>query len=77
MLCESPWTIAHHLLRAEPRGMGLKAGDNWTVPLCGECHDKLHLNGDEVDFFEFYGWDYPAVKEYARVLWANKGEKDA
>ena len=22
--------------------MGRKVGDNWTVPLCGGCHHRLH-----------------------------------
>ena len=24
---------AHHIMYAEPRGVGLKVGDNWTVPI--------------------------------------------
>ena len=41
--------VAHHLKhRYSPwsgGGMGRKASDIFTMPLCFECHDKLH-NGD-------------------------------
>lgn len=69
MICQGIEVQAHHLLRAAPRGMGLKAGDNWVVPLCYYHHSELHRNGDEVEFFELYGWDYEAVKNYATGLW--------
>ena len=32
---------AHHITYAEPRAMGRKTGDHYTVPLCA-CHMKLH-----------------------------------
>lgn len=38
---------AHHLMFAQPRAKSLKSGDNFTVPLCVECHADLHADGDE------------------------------
>ena len=69
MICKNPNTQAHHLLRAQFRGMGMKAGDNWTVPLCFYHHEALHRNGDETDFFEMHNWEYENVKNYASALW--------
>ena len=41
----APAGVAHHLLRAEERGVGLKTGDNHAVPMCTPCHTRLHMNG--------------------------------
>ena len=37
-----PPNHAHHIQFSEHRGIGQKVGDQWTVPLCGLCHHKLH-----------------------------------
>ena len=43
LVCGTPPPVhAHHITYAEPSGMGRKVGDNWTVPLCGGCHHRLH-----------------------------------
>ena len=62
-------TQAHHLLRTGEHGMALKSGDNWAVPLCFHCHNDLHLNGDEIGYFELNEWNYDIVKKYATELW--------
>lgn len=63
-------TDAHHLLRAEDRGVAYKTGDNWLVPLSHTMHTKLHTQyGDERKFFKNFGYDYEDVMEYARMLW--------
>lgn len=59
----------HHLLRAEPRGMSLKTGDNWVIPLCFNCHNELHRNGDEIGYFKSLGYDYEKIKELASQFW--------
>jgi len=45
---------AHHLLKPffSERGMGRKAGDADIIPLCLDCHTKLHRAGNEFKFFE-------------------------
>ncbi len=63
----------HHLLRAEPRGMGLKTGDNWSVPLCVFHHSELHRNGNEEGYFLSHGWEYEKVKAFATRLWKTSG----
>lgn len=76
MLCEGIEVQAHHLLRVDNiKGMGTKSGDNWTVPLCVVCHSNLHRHGDEIEFFLFYSWDYPAVKGYAKELWNDSNSR--
>jgi Rad52/22 family double-strand break repair protein len=37
----------HHLRFAQPRAMGLKVSDEFTVPLCRSHHSDLHRYGDE------------------------------
>jgi len=60
----TPGGVAHHLLRAEDRGVGLKTSDNHAVPMCHSCHTRLHMKGDEVMF-----WDMMGINAYE---WANK-----
>jgi hypothetical protein len=38
---------AHHLRFAQPRALGLKVSDEFTVPLCRVHHRELHRVGDE------------------------------
>ncbi len=38
---------AHHIRFAQPRAMGRKVSDEWTVPLCATHHRSLHTVGDE------------------------------
>jgi hypothetical protein len=38
---------AHHIRFAQPRAMGRKVSDEWTVPLCASHHRALHTVGDE------------------------------
>tara|TARA_R110002020_G_scaffold464112_1_gene684525 strand:+ start:2392 stop:2625 length:234 start_codon:yes stop_codon:yes gene_type:complete len=59
-----PAGVAHHLLRGEHRGMGLKTGDNHAVPMCDTCHKELHHAGGE----ELY-WDLRGINAYE---WASK-----
>jgi hypothetical protein len=64
----APAGVAHHLLRAEERGVGLKTGDNHAVPMCNPCHTRLHMNGDEIMF-----WDLVGINAYQ---WANKNWRE-
>jgi len=41
MACGAMGTQAAHISRGHRGGMGLKASDALTVPLCRECHDLL------------------------------------
>ena len=44
---------AHHIMYAEPRGVGLKVGDNRVVPLCHEHHMSIHHYGNEKKWWIF------------------------
>jgi len=44
-LCRAPADDAHHLIGIGGMGgMGMKAPDWATLPLCRECHGKMHLD---------------------------------
>lgn len=38
---------AHHLRTTNDSGTGMKAPDYTTIPLCRECHAKLHNSGEQ------------------------------
>lgn len=52
-------------------GMGLKPGDNFTVPLCFGCHSEQHRRGER----SFHG-DIEKVKELCNALWFKSGQID-
>ncbi len=64
----------HHLTHVQPRGKGLEAGDQFTVPLCRWFHHSatsrfgIHFVGDEVAWWRTHGIDPLAV---ANDLWAE------
>lgn len=63
---------AHHLTIAQPKGRGIKAGDQYAVPLCPEHHGpgipgSLHSAGNERDWWWERGID-PITN--ADRLWA-------
>lgn len=65
-------TQAHHLTHAQPKARGLKAGDQWTVPLCVPHHDpnsrnSVHFAGDERAWWSARGVDPLPIAER---LWA-------
>jgi hypothetical protein len=47
LVCGRAPTDAHHLRFAQPRGLGLKVSDEFTVPLCRVHHRELHRQGKE------------------------------
>jgi hypothetical protein len=58
LVCEE-WNetvVPHHLLRFGGKGVGTKACDSLTVPLCHAHHSELHRMGDELAFFDMYGY---------------------
>ena len=67
MICRCWPVVAHHLLTAQPKAMGKKSGDQWTVPLCKFHHDMLHdVVGNERQFMEDH--DQADYLEFARGL---------
>lgn len=47
VVCGRQPSDAHHLRFAQPRALGLKVSDEFTVPLCREHHRQLHHAGNE------------------------------
>jgi hypothetical protein len=66
LICERFPCDAHHLKFAQPRALGRKVSDEFTVPLCREHHQELHRHGNEVAW-----WANMQVApiEVARALW--------
>lgn len=66
-MCLSPGpSDPHHLKRSMDRGMGMKAGDNWTVPLCRTCHERIEREGRKAEPH----W----MKSLAASLWIAQTE---
>ena len=55
LVCGRRPSHAHHLRFAQPRAMGLKVSDEFTVPLCNGHHDELHRTGDERAWWARHG----------------------
>jgi Rad52/22 family double-strand break repair protein len=66
LVCGRQPSDPHHLRFAQPRALGLKVSDEFTVPLCRGHHRQLHEAGNEVAW-----WDNLKIKplEVARGLW--------
>lgn len=47
LLCKQTPSDAHHLKFAQPRALGRKVSDEFTVPLCRAHHQQLHRHGNE------------------------------
>jgi hypothetical protein len=66
LICARSPADAHHLKFTQPRAMGRKVSDEFTVPLCRTHHRDIHNFGDEVAWWERRAID-PLAK--ARALW--------
>ncbi|WP_339034759.1 ERF family protein [Bradyrhizobium symbiodeficiens] len=47
LVCQKTPADAHHLKFAQPRSLGRKVSDEFTVPLCRAHHQSLHRHGNE------------------------------
>jgi DNA recombination protein Rad52 len=56
----------HHITFAQPRALGRKVSDEFTVPLCAKHHRELHQNGDERDWWRKHEIDPTSI---AQGLW--------
>jgi hypothetical protein len=68
LICGRSPADAHHLRFTQPRAMGLKVSDEFTVPLCRIHHRDVHNHGDEVAWWERRAIDPLAT---SRVLWVS------
>src|ERR1700680_3902897 len=68
LVCGRRPAQAHHIRFAQPRALGLKVSDEFTVPLCNGHHDSLHQTGDERAWWARHGILDPL--QLANRLWA-------
>jgi hypothetical protein len=66
LLCQCSPSDPHHLRFAQPRALGMKVSDEFTVPLCRTHHRQLHHSGNEKAWWHDMGID---PMEIARTLW--------
>jgi Rad52/22 family double-strand break repair protein len=66
LICGRQPCDPHHLRFAQPRAIGMKVSDEFTVPLCRGHHRELHQAGNEVAW-----WERVKIKpmQIARQLW--------
>ena len=73
LVCGRQPSDPHHLRFAQPRGIGLKVSDEFTVPLCRGHHRQLHQAGNEVGWWENLKIDATGI---AKDLWKQTHSKD-
>ena len=74
LVCGRQPSDPHHLRFAQPRALGLKVSDEFTVPLCRGHHRQLHQAGNEVAWWENLKIDALAI---AKGLWEQTHPKSA
>jgi ERF superfamily len=68
LLCGRKPSDAHHIRFVQPRALGRKASDEFSVPLCRSHHRAVHRAGDEKAWWKQAGIDPIKV---ARQLWKD------
>jgi hypothetical protein len=68
LVCGRKPSDAHHIRFVQPRALGRKASDEFTVPLCRSHHRSVHRAGDEQAWWQTAGVDPLKV---ARKLWKH------
>ena len=66
LVCGRQPVDAHHLRFAQPRALGRKVSDEFTVPLCRTHHRELHHTGNEIRWWKMKGI---APLPVAETLW--------
>ena len=74
LVCGRQPSDPHHLRFTQPRAIGLKVSDEFTVPLCRGHHRELHQAGNEPAW-----WEKLNIKplEVAKGLWEQTHPKSA
>lgn len=73
LICGRTPAHAHHIRHAQPRGLGLKVSDEFTVPLCAIHHSENHTTGDERRWWQERRIDpMAAAQELWRVFTRGK-----
>src|SRR5262249_6300525 len=71
-VCGRTPSHAHHVRYAQPRGLGIKVSDEFTVPLCAIHHQQLHNTTKEREWWEERKVD-PLI--IARALWQQSQQR--
>ena len=66
LVCGRQPSDPHHLRFAQPRAIGMKVSDEFTVPLCRGHHRQLHQAGNEATWWDNLKIDALAT---AKELW--------
>ena len=66
LVCGRHPSDPHHLRFAQPRALGVKVSDEFTVPLCRGHHSQLHQASNEIVWWTTNNIDALPV---ARQLW--------
>jgi Rad52/22 family double-strand break repair protein len=74
LVCGRQPSDPHHLRFAQPRALGLKVSDEFTVPLCRGHHRQLHQAGNEVAWWKNL---HINALEIASGLWEQTRPKSA
>ena len=74
LVCGRQPSDPHHLRFAQPRGLGLKVSDEFTVPLCRGHHRQLHQAGNEEAWWAERNVN---VLTIAKDLWGQTRPKSA
>ena len=72
LVCGRRPSDPHHLRFAQPRALGLKVSDEFTVPLCRGHHRQLHQAGNEIAWWQ--GLKINAL-DIAKGLWEQTHPK--
>lgn len=73
LVCGRPGAQAHHLKFVQPRALGRKTGDQWTVPLCALHHRAVHDAGNEEQWWQGQSQDPTGT---AGDLWHQSRNSD-
>ena len=74
LVCGRQPSDPHHLRFAQPRALGMKVSDEFTVPLCRGHHRQLHQVGNEVPWWEAHKIN---PLEIAKKLWEQTHPRSA
>jgi hypothetical protein len=74
LICGRRPSDAHHIRFGQPRALGRKVSDEFTVPLCRVHHRDLHCRSDEKAW-----WEAAKIEpmEIAQRLWRETRDKTA
>ncbi len=73
LVCGRQPSDPHHLRFAQPKAIGLKVSDEFTVPLCRGHHRQLHQASSEIVWWKALNID---AMPFARQLWEQTHPKE-